>query len=448
MGKKYFYIQTFGCQMNVHDSEQISALLINRGYQKTDNIKLADFIILNTCSIREKAAQKVYSQLGRIGKLKEQNPELIIGVVGCLAQHLGTKFHRKVECLDFVSGTKSLHLIPDIIQKVLKEKNKITEIDFHDASDFMNVFAGPEKGQVSVFVTIMQGCNNFCSYCVVPYLRGREISRPSHDIISEISKLADLGIMEVTLLGQNVNSYGKTLNDGSNFTSLIKEVGKINGIKRIRFTTSHPRDLSAELMDCFSTEGKLCPHIHLPVQSGSNHILNLMNRGYTVEDYMEKIHYLRRKNPQMSITSDIIVGFPGETQKDYQETIDMMEKIRFDSTFSFKYSKRDGTAAKKLKDDVEEDEKVRRLEHLQMLQNKHTQEINEALEGSFQEILVEGKSKNSENELMGRTGSWKIVNFSGEPGLMGKMVTVKISKAYLHSLRGAIETKKEQERVN
>lgn len=438
MKNKLLYIQTFGCQMNVHDSEQMAALLSDMGYKLTENTKMADLILLNTCSIREKAEQKVYSQLGRLVKLKEQNPDLIIGVGGCLAQQLRTKFHKKIGHLDFVFGTHNIHLLPRIIASVEKERKKITETDFHRSLHSIGIFVPPPKGAISAFVTIMQGCNNFCAYCVVPYLRGPEMSRPYDDILEEIKKLADLGIKEVTLLGQNVNSYGRTLGEGSNFTSLIKKIGKISGIKRIRFTTSHPRDLFEELINCFCEEEKLCRHIHLPVQSGSNRILELMNRGYTVEEYIKKIDHLRKLIPDISITSDVIVGFPGETKKDYQETIDMMEKIRFDSLFSFKYSERGGTAAQKLKGKVEESEKLRRLEDLQMLQNQHTLEKNTALEGSIQELLVEGKSKNSESDLMGRTSSWKIVNFKGGPELIGKLVYVIVSKAYLHSLRGKI----------
>jgi len=435
---KYLYIQTFGCQMNVHDSEQMAALLAGNGYKLTDNIKLADLILLNTCSIREKAAHKVYSKLGRISKLKEQNPELIIGVGGCLAQHLGTKFHKKVGHLDFVFGTHNIHRLPQMVASVRKKRRKITEIDFHKSLNSIGIFALPQSGAVSAFVTIMQGCNNFCAYCVVPYLRGPEMSRPPDDIIEEIKDLADYGIREVTLLGQNVNSYGKTLANGLNFAALIKKIGKISGIQRIRFTTSHPRDLSNELIRCFVEEEKLCEHIHLPVQSGSNRILALMNRCYTVEDYMKKVDHLRKLNSQISITSDIIVGFPGETQNDYQETIDMMEKIRFDSTFSFMYSERKGTAAQKLEGKVEESEKARRLEQLQILQDQHTLEKNTALENSRQELLVEGESRNSENDLMGRTSSGRIVNFKGELELIGKLVDVKILKAYLHSLRGKL----------
>ncbi len=438
MKNKYLYIQTFGCQMNVHDSEQMAAFLSDSGYKLTGNIKLADLILLNTCSIREKAEYKVYSKLGRISKLKEQNPELIIGVGGCLAQQLGTKFHKKVGHLDFVFGTHNIHRLPQLVASVRRKRGKITEVDFHKSLNSIGVFAPPQGGAISAFVTIMQGCNNFCAYCVVPYLRGPEMSRPPEDIIEEIKKLADCGVREVTLLGQNVNSYGKMLGNGLNFTALIKKIGKIPGIKRIRFTTSHPRDLFVELINCFAEEEKLCEHIHLPVQSGSNRILALMNRGYTVEEYMQKVDHLRKIRPLISITSDIIVGFPGETQNDYQETIDMMEKIRFDSIFSFKYSERKGTAAQKLEGKVEECEKLRRLEQLQMLQDQHTLEKNTAMESSKQELLVEGKSKNSEDDLMGRTSSWKIVNFKGELELIGKLVDVKISKAYLHSLRGKL----------
>jgi tRNA-2-methylthio-N6-dimethylallyladenosine synthase len=419
----------------------MAALLAGGGYKLTDNIRLADLILLNTCSIREKAAHKVYSTLGRLVKLKEKNPELIIGVGGCLAQHLGTKFHKKFGHLDFVFGTHNIHRLPQLVESIKENREKITEIDFYKSLNSINIFAPPRTGAVSAFVTIMQGCNNFCAYCVVPYLRGPEMSRASDDILEEIIKLADHGIKEVILLGQNVNSYGKTLGDGLSFAALIKKIGKISGIERIRFTTSHPRDLSDELIRCFAEEEKLCDHIHLPVQSGSNRILTLMNRGYTVEEYMRKIDHLRKLSPRISITSDIIVGFPGETQNDYQETIDMMEKIRFDSTFSFKYSERKGTGAQKLEGKIEECEGLRRLKQLQMLQDQHTLEKNIALENTKQEILVEGRSKNSESDLMGRTGSWKIVNFEGELELIGKMVNVKISKAYLHSLRGKMINK-------
>jgi len=435
MKNKYLYIETFGCQMNVHDSEQIAALLADIGYKTTDNKKLADLILLNTCSIREKAAQKFFSELGRLVKLKEENPALIIGVGGCLAQHLGGRIFKKVAQVDLVFGTHNIHLLPELISTLQKEKTKIMQIDFQKSLNSIGVFAPPEKGAVSAFVTIMQGCNNFCAYCVVPYLRGPEMSRSPEDIIEEIKKLTDYGIKEITLLGQNVNSYGNNLGNSS-FASLIKKIVKVDGIERIRFTTSHPKDLSEELINCFAEEEKLCEHIHLPAQSGSNRVLALMNRGYTVKEYRAKVDHLRRVCPQISITSDIIVGFPGEGENDYQETIDMMEKIRFDSVFSFKYSERKGTAAQNLGGKVDESEKLRRLKELQFLQDEYTLEKNAALEGTGQELLVEGKSKTSGNDMMGRTRSWKIVNIKGDHDLVGKIVNVKISKAYLHSLRG------------
>ncbi|KUG24205.1 trna-i(6)a37 methylthiotransferase [hydrocarbon metagenome] len=441
MKNKLLYIETFGCQMNVHDSEQMAAILAGSGYKLTENIRFADLILVNTCSIRDKAAQKVYSALGRLVKIKEKSPELIIGVGGCLAQHLGTKFHKKFIHLDFVFGTHNIHRLPQLIAAVKEKREKITEIDFYKSINSIGVFTPPQNGAVSAFVTIMQGCNNFCAYCVVPFLRGPEMSRPPDDILEEIKKLADYGIKEVILLGQNVNSYGKTLENGMNIAALIKKIGKNSGIERIRFTTSHPRDLSDELIRCFAEEEKLCDHIHLPVQSGSNRILALMNRSYTAEEYMKKVDHLRKSNPRISITSDIIVGFPGETQIEYQETIDMMEKIRFDSTFSFKYSERKGTGAQKLEGKIEDCEKLKRLKQLQLLQDQHTLEKNIALEDTRQKILIEGRSKNSENDLMGRTSSWKIVNFNGESELIGKLVDVKISKAYLHSLRGKMINK-------
>ncbi len=438
MKSKYLYIETFGCQMNVHDSEQMAALLANCGYKLTEHCHQADLILFNTCSIREKAEQKAFSQLGRLITLKKRNPRLIVGFGGCLAQHLGAHVYERCGDVDFVFGTHNIHLLPEMVSAVEEKRKRITRIDFHPVVHSVGIFAPPPRGAVSAFVTIMQGCNNFCAYCVVPYLRGPEISRSPEDIIEEIMKLADCGIKEVTLLGQNVNSYGKTLERDVNFAALIREVSKVVGIERIRFTTSHPKDLSEELINCFAEEKKLCKHIHLPVQSGSNKILALMNRGYTVEDYVEKMVRLRRVCPGISITSDIIVGFPQESEKDYQETIDMMEKIRFDSVFSFKYSERKGTAAYGLGGIVAEAEKLRRLKALQSLQDKYTLQKNREMEGSSQKILVEGTSRNSSHDLMGRTSSWKIVNFRGKPELLGKLVEVKIVNAYVHSLRGEI----------
>ncbi|HOG12882.1 MAG: tRNA (N6-isopentenyl adenosine(37)-C2)-methylthiotransferase MiaB [Smithellaceae bacterium] len=436
MKNKYLYIETFGCQMNVHDSGQMAVLLRDLGYEPTEDSAKADCILINTCSIREKAEQKAMSELGRLMKLKEKNPNLIVGFAGCLAQHLGARVHGRVKNVDLVFGTHNIHRLPEMMARVQKERKPVTEVGFSSSLHSLGIFAPPPKGAVGAFVSIMQGCDNYCAYCVVPFLRGPEMSREPKDIVGEIEKLAGRGIREVTLLGQNVNSYGKKTGGRGDFVFLLKKINDIEGIERIRFTTSHPRDLSEELISCFGSLRKLCRHIHLPVQSGSSRILKRMNRGYTAEEYLEKVARLRRVCPEISITSDIIVGFPGETQKDYQETIDMMEKIRFDSVFSFKYSERKGTAAQAIEGKVPETEKKLRLREVQALQDRHTQEKNTSLEGSVQEVLVEGQSRNSRQDMTGRTSSWKIVNFEGRSELIGRTVPVRISRGYLHSLRG------------
>lgn len=439
MKDKYLYIETFGCQMNVHDSEQMAVLLSEMGYALTDDAQKADLILINGCSIREKAEQKAFSKLGRLIRLKAKNPDLIVGFGGCLAQHWGRKVYSRVREVDLVFGTHNIHLLPEMVAVCQHERKKITCTDFSSKITSLNIFVPPPRGSTGAFVSIMQGCDNYCAYCVVPYLRGPEMSRTPEDIVDEIKKLVQHGVKEVTLLGQNVNSYGRNLNEPCNFVSVIKKINAIDGLERIRFTTSHPKDLSDELIACFATVPKLCEHIHMAVQSGSNRILKLMNRGYTAGDFLGKVEKLRRACPHISITSDIIVGFPGETEQDYQSTIDLMEEIRFDLLFSFKYSARVGTAAQKLPDDVPNDEKNRRLNDLQVLQNRHTQEKHTAKEGNIQEVLVEGLSKNSKQDIMGRARSWKIVNFKGGPELVGKLVNVEITRGYLHSLRGKIK---------
>jgi tRNA-2-methylthio-N6-dimethylallyladenosine synthase len=425
--------------MNVHDSEEIAALLNASGYESTDDFRKADLIIVNTCSIREKAAQKVYSQLGRFRELKCSKPGLIIGVGGCLAQQWRSKIFARVPFLDLVFGTHNIHQLPDLIRTIETTGLRVEETTFHESVKSVGIVALPQNGAVSAYVTIMQGCNNFCSFCVVPYLRGPEVSRPSQDVIDEVKALADRGIREVTLLGQNVNSYGKTM--GADFAALLNEVGKIGGIERIRYTTSHPKDLSFDLMKCYADIDNLCEHIHLPVQSGSDLILERMNRGYTKAQYLDKVESLRNICPDISITSDMIVGFPGETEKDFQETIDLMEKVRFDSLFSFNYSEREGTAAVKFADKVDECIKRERLQALQSLQEKHTLERNRALKGRTEDVLVEGVSKKMPDEMMGRTRSNKIVNFRGEKELIGKTVSVFITEAYLHSVKGKLNQK-------
>lgn len=437
--EKYIYIKTFGCQMNVHDSEQIETLLAGEGYGKTDDVTKADVIIVNTCSIRAKAQQKVYSMLGRYRRLKLLNPGLIIAVGGCLAQHLGTELLKKIPYLDIVFGTHNIHRLPDMIGQVKDRGNRIVEISFHELVQSLAIRTVPTNGSISTYVTIMQGCNNYCSYCVVPYLRGREESRKSEDIIDEITFLTDHGIKEITLLGQNVNSYGTTVHNGSNFSALLREIGDIKGIERIRYTTSHPKDLSDELVRCYGSVTQLCEHIHLPVQSGSDEILKRMNRKYKVYDYLGKVDKLREACPDINITTDIIVGFPGESDRDFQKTIDLMEKVRFDNAFSFMYSCRRGTVAERFTDDeIPDSVKGERLSILQSLQEHHALESNKSRVGNVEEVLVEGYSKNNRTDITGRTRTNKIVNFKGPVAMVGKTVSVKIIEAYTHSLRGEL----------
>jgi len=429
--------------MNVHDSEQMAELLQKHGYVAVDEPNLADIIILNTCSIREKAEQKANSQIGRFGRFKSQNPRLLIGIAGCLAQQRSESFRNQNSYLDLIIGTHNIHLLPMMIEEKLKRASPVIKTDFHDHVESIGIFAKPRKGSISAYVTVMQGCNNFCAYCVVPYLRGREESRPVNDILDEIKKLTDFGIKEVTLLGQNVNSYGKTIGNGSNFADLIQKIGEIKGIERIRFTTSHPKDLTDDIIECFKEVRQLCEHIHLPVQSGSDFILKKMNRLYKSEDYLKKVDKLRKMCSNISITSDIIVGFPGENEDDFRRTIKLMEGIKFDSVFSFKYSDRNGTASSKFENKIEEKVKKERLAIVQELQKRHTIEKNRSLEGRFEEILVEGHSKNSKRDMTGRTRSNKIVNFEGDVALIGKTEMVRIEKAFLHSLRGKLSRQEE-----
>jgi len=439
LGKKKLYIQTFGCQMNVQDAQKMAVLLGESGYGTTDDPEQADLILVNTCGIREKAAQKIYSQLGRFRELKERNPRLLIGVGGCLAQQWGDRFFRRVPCLDLVVGTHQIHRLPEMVGDLERAGGRIAETGFCDRVGSLEIPAQPAAGAVSTFVTIMQGCNNFCAYCVVPHLRGREQSRPLPEILREIETLAAQGIREVTLLGQNVNSYGQTLPGETDFTQLISAIGKVPGIGRIRFTTSHPKDLSPRLIACFGEISSLCEHIHLPVQSGSDRVLQRMNRSYTAEAYREKVADLRRASPEISITSDVIVGFPGEEEEDFQQTLELMREIRFDNLFSFKYSEREGTAAVGMDRPVRESVKRERLGALQVLQAAHTLEKNHACIGRRESVLVEGPSRNGCEDMTGRTRGNRIVNFPGRTGLIGKTVSVRIVEAFPHSLRGEVE---------
>ncbi|MCX5830722.1 MAG: tRNA (N6-isopentenyl adenosine(37)-C2)-methylthiotransferase MiaB [Deltaproteobacteria bacterium] len=447
MEKKY-YIQTFGCQMNVNDSEQIAALLASAGYEATGQAQKADVIILNTCSIREKAAQKVYSRLGRFKDYKLSNPDIIIAVGGCLAQQWGEKFFKKAPCLDIVFGTHNIQNVPELIKRVQKYSRHITDTAFGVEGRFGGRLSRTVTGRSSAYVSIMQGCNNFCAYCVVPYLRGPEESREFADIVREVENLAAQGVKEVILLGQNVNSYGQTLRIKADFASLLRTIAAVGGIERIRFTTSHPKDISPELIRCFEEVDILCEHIHLPVQSGSDKVLRDMNRRYTKADYLQKVAALRAACPDISITSDVIVGFPGETDADFAETIDLLDKIRFDNLFSFKYSEREGTAAAKFDNKVSERVKSARLKSLQLLQEQHTLAKNRSMLGKILDVLVEKRSKGSAGEVMGRTRTNKIVNFAGGSELVGKTLPVFITHAYQHSLHGELLQEREIERCS
>ena len=439
--------------MNVYDSEQIARGLKSLQYEMTAFLEKADLIIVNTCAIREKAEQKVFSFLGRLAGLKKKRPDLIIGVGGCVAQQEGAKILARVPHLDLVFGTHAIDRLPNAIQAILSKKCRIVDIEMSDQIKELDVVTnGIDKGEVSRFVTIMQGCDNYCTYCVVPYVRGRETSRDPENIINEIRSLVESGVREVTLLGQNVNSYG--MKEGlCTFPELLRRINDIDGLLRIRFTTSHPKDLSENLIHAIKDLDKLCHHIHLPIQSGSNRILKRMNRKYTREIYLEKVAKLRNTCPDIAITSDIIVGFPGEKRTDFQETLDLIRTVKFDGLFAFKYSDRPNASAARFTDKVPEDEKKQRLQQVLDLQDQFTTRKNKTLKDSIQLVLVEGFSKkqnqinkqnsSQDSQWTGRTSTNKIVNFynindtdSCAENVMGRLVNVRILQTFSHSLWG------------
>jgi tRNA-2-methylthio-N6-dimethylallyladenosine synthase len=436
--EKRVYIETYGCQMNEHDSELILRLLESSHYFETKEAKEADLILVNTCSVREKPENKVYSALGRFKKLKEERGT-IIGVAGCVAQQEGDRLLDRVPYLDMVIGTHAIPLIPQLIQRIEVFGQRVCETAFDPEGKYLATPL-PQRSLTGVksYVTIMQGCDHFCSFCIVPYVRGREKSRSSVEIIEEVRHLAQMGVKEVCLLGQNVNGYGKGLEGELDFTELLDRINDIERLQRIRFTTSHPADLSEALIQSFLKLKKLCEHIHLPFQSGSNRILKKMHRGYTKGSYLEKIDHLRKICPSIAITADVIVGFPGEEEEDFGETLDLMKKVQFDDLFSSKYSPRRGTRASQFEDQVEEKVKQDRLSILQRIQKEITLQKNQTLEGGMEEVLVEGRSKQSDRDVTGRTRSNKVVNFKGDLDLIGEFIPVKIVKAYAHSLRGEI----------
>jgi len=452
MSLKKLHIQTIGCQMNVYDSDKIALGLDPLGYRLTDSPDKADMIIVNTCAIREKAVQKVFSYLGRVAGLKQTRPDLIIGVGGCVAQQEGERILKRAPYVDLVFGTHAIGRLPSLLSRIEKRRQQVVDVEMGSRIQEPDGAVVPRgETEVSRFVTIMHGCDNFCTYCVVPYVRGRESSRQPEHILAEIQDLVDNGVREVTLLGQNVNSYGKK--EGlPDFTSLLEKINDINGLKRVRFTTSHPQDLSENLIGAFGRLDKLCHHIHLPVQSGADPILKRMNRNYTSTQYLDKIEQLRRVCPDMAITSDIIVGFPGETKRDFAATVALIKTVGYDGLFAFKYSDRPNAPATQFSDKVAEHDKDQRLQTVLELQEAITLAKNRALVGQTQEVLVEsyrlkpasGSGGIGSGQWTGRTSTNKIVHMpAGEaaPGQAGDidpglLIPILIKKAFAHSLWG------------
>jgi tRNA-2-methylthio-N6-dimethylallyladenosine synthase len=415
--------------MNVHDSEKILGVLVSEGFMQTDNPRFADLIIFNTCSIRQKAEQKFYSELGRIKSYKKLNPRLKIAVAGCIAQQEGKNILKRAPHVDFIFGPQNIralkHFVADGSVPVAIEENPLIATEDLPAR---------RSAGISAWVTIMYGCNNFCSYCVVPYTRGRERSRPSEHIIAEVTKIAEEGYREITLLGQNVNSYESNVD----FPGLLHKLDRVGGIERIRFVTSHPKDLSTALINAIKELPKICEHIHLPLQSGSTAILKMMNRRYSFEDYLEKVATLRAKIPDISITSDIIAGFPGETDEDHKLTLKALREIAFDGIFAFKFSPRPGTKAEKMQENLTEEMKSERLYEILVLQDAITEKKNKALEGAIQEVLIEGRSENGNGNVTGRTRMNKIVDIQADDILKGSILDVTIIKGRKHSLEGKL----------
>jgi tRNA-2-methylthio-N6-dimethylallyladenosine synthase len=440
---KKLYIRTFGCQMNEYDSDKMADVLNASpaigGIEKTDAPDEADIILFNTCSVREKAQEKVFSDLGRVREFKERNPNVIIGVGGCVASQEGASIVKRAPYVDVVFGPQTLHRLPELIEKKRSSGRAQVDISFPEIEKF-DALPPPRKEGPSAFVSIMEGCSKYCSFCVVPYTRGQEISRRFEDVLTEVADLADQGVKEVTLLGQNVNAYlGKQENgEIADFALLLEYVHEIPGIERIRFTTSHPKEMTQRLIDCWATLPKLANFLHLPVQSGSDRVLAAMKRGYTALEYKSIVRKLRAVRPDICLSSDFIVGFPGETQEDFDKTMRLIEDCQFDQSFSFVYSRRPGTPAADLSDDTPQELKLARLAQLQAKVTAQAQAISRTMLGTTQRILVEGASKKDASELMGRTENMRTVNFKGQPRLIGQMIDVMVTQVMPNSLRGEV----------
>ena len=424
--------------MNEHDSERIRYILENLGYERTEDLEESDFIIYNTCLVRENAELKVYGQLGALKRLKREKPDMIIAVCGCMMQTGDARdvIREKYKHVDIIFGTKNISMLPNLIDRHLNTGKMIVDIS---ETDLIDEIPNLNRDHDFIgYVNIMTGCNNFCTYCIVPYARGREVSRSPESILKEVKILADNGYKEVTLLGQNVNSYGKNLEEPCSFSNLLRMVNKVEGIERIRFLTSHPKDLSDDLIDAMAECDKVCENLHLPFQAGSNRVLKAMNRKYTQEDYLKLVKKLKSKIPNITLSTDIIVGFPGETEEDFEETLNVVREVKYDQGFTFIYSKREGTKAAIMDDQIPRDVSQKRFDRLIEEMYQIFYENNEKMLGETVEVLVEGPSKNNEDILTGRTRGYKLVHFEGPSDLIGKLVQVKINSHNSFSLSGEL----------
>lgn len=435
------YIETLGCQMNEYDSAKMRDVLnASHGFELTDDPEQADVLLMNTCSVREKAQEKVFSELGRWRPLKNKRPEVIIGVGGCVASQEGEALQQRATYVDLVFGPQTLHRLPQLLDQVRQLHTPAIDVSFPEIEKF-DALPEPRAEGPKAFVSIMEGCSKYCTFCVVPYTRGEEISRPLDDVLAELVSLADQGVREVVLLGQNVNAYRGVMEDGeiADFALLLHYVAAVEGIERIRYTTSHPVEFSDSLIAAYGEIPKLVSHLHLPVQSGSNRILAMMKRGHTREDYIARIERLRAIRPDISLSSDFIVGYPGETAEDFDATMDLVETLGFDHSYSFIYSPRPGTPAADIPDDVSPTEKKARLARLQARINSQAADISRSMVDSMQRVLVEGASRRDSTELSGRTENNRVVNFPGDLRLIGQFVDVRITGAMPNSLRGRWE---------
>ncbi|KXS41960.1 MAG: bifunctional enzyme involved in thiolation and methylation of tRNA [Candidatus Frackibacter sp. T328-2] len=435
--EKNMVIITYGCQMNEHDSEKLAGVLQEEGYKPTDEIENADVIILNTCCVRENAELKVYGKVGSLKEYKRQNPDLLIGICGCMMQQeeVVKEIKEKYSHVDMVFGTHNIHEFPRLLAEAKKASDPLIDI-WEEKEGLIPDLPSKRESDHKAWVTIIYGCNNFCTYCIVPHVRGREKSRPLKDIVDEVNKLADDGVKEVTLLGQNVNSYGKDLDEDIDFADLLSALDKVEYIARIRYMTSHPRDFNNRLIETIANTDKVCEHFHLPIQSGSDRILKEMNRGYSQAEYLKATKKIKEMLPEAAITTDIIVGFPGETKEDFAETLKVIEEVEFDMAYTFKYSQRTGTPAAKMEEQVDEEVKQERLQQLMDLQSEISRKQNEKLVGKKVEVFGEGESKNNPDRQMGRTRSNKIVIFDADSDLTGELINVKINKASSWTLFG------------